>query len=101
MNKLRFLGTSVLNGQEKDYVFTKNPSKLKGARHIASIEKGSRGFGFTIVGGDDPEEFLQVKEVVSGGPASRSENVRQGNLLEKRKTFFNSGASLYANHSTL
>jgi len=45
-----------------------------------SIEKGKRGFGFTIVGGDDPEEFLQIKGVVSGGPASQSENVFQGKV---------------------
>ena len=27
------------------------------------------GFGFTIVGGDDPKEFLQIKSVVPNGPA--------------------------------
>ena len=34
------------------------------------INKSPRGFGFTIVGGDDTdEEFLQIKNVVPQGPA--------------------------------
>ena len=67
--------------EQNDFSFTKNPSKLKGKRHLVTVEKGSRGFGFTIVGGDDPEEFLQIKGIVSGGPASRSNNVQPGKWI--------------------
>lgn len=31
--------------------------------------KSSRGLGFTIVGGGEGEEFLQIKDVVPNGPA--------------------------------
>lgn len=63
---------------QNEFPFTKDPSKLKGVRHSVSVEKGSKGFGFTIIGGDNPEEFLQIKGVVPGGAASRSGNVKQG-----------------------
>lgn len=29
--------------------------------------KGERGFGFTIVGGDEPGEFIQIKSIVAKG----------------------------------
>ena len=35
--------------------------------------KSPRGFGFTIVGGEErDEEFLQVKNVVPNGPAAQN-----------------------------
>ena len=50
--------------------FTRSPSELKGEFSKTLLEKSARGFGFTIVGGDDSdEEFLQIKNVVPGGPA--------------------------------
>ena len=50
--------------------------------HITTVlQKGQRGFGFTIVGGDHPEEMLQVKSIVPGGPASVDGKVRVGDAL--------------------
>lgn len=43
--------------------------------------KSSRGFGFTIVGGDgENKEFLQIKNVVPGGPADVDGKLRTGKL---------------------
>lgn len=36
----------------------------------AHLTKGSRGFGFNIVGGSKPDEFLQVYSVTSDGPSN-------------------------------
>ena len=56
-------------GSHKPY-FTRNPEELKGEFIKTKIVKSPRGFGFTIVGGDDTdEEFLQIKNVVPQGPA--------------------------------
>jgi hypothetical protein len=64
---------------EKNPVFTKNPSDLKGETYETTLTKSSRGFGFTIVGGDDvDEEFLQVKSVVEDGPAALDGKLRTG-----------------------
>lgn len=52
---------------------------LQGDVFQVPLKKGSRGFGFTIVGGDEPEEFLQIKSVVAGGPADETRNIVQGN----------------------
>uniref|UniRef100_H2XS58 Uncharacterized protein n=1 Tax=Ciona intestinalis TaxID=7719 RepID=H2XS58_CIOIN len=68
---------------QENYVFTRDPSKLKGVSHLVPIEKSRRGFGFTIVGGDDPEEFLQIKSVVSDGAAAKSGNIEQGDVIVK------------------
>uniref|UniRef100_H2ZDG4 Uncharacterized protein n=1 Tax=Ciona savignyi TaxID=51511 RepID=H2ZDG4_CIOSA len=66
-----------------NFEFTRDPSKLKGKSHSVPIEKSHRGFGFTIVGGDDPEEFLQIKSVVPDGPAAKSGNIEQGDVIVK------------------
>ena len=51
-------------------VFVKNPKDLKGELFKTRLLKGERGLGFTIIGGDNPdEEFLQIKNVVRNGPA--------------------------------
>ena len=51
-------------------VFVKNPSELQGELVRTRLLKGERGLGFTIIGGDNPdEEFLQIKNVVRNGPA--------------------------------
>ena len=51
-------------------VFVKNPKDLKGEVFKTRLLKGERGLGFTIIGGDNPdEEFLQIKNVVRNGPA--------------------------------
>ena len=68
---------SAANG---DYPFTKNPAELKGTSQLVPIEKSHKGFGFTIVGGDDPEEFLQIKSVVPDGSAALTGNIEQGEM---------------------
>lgn len=43
------------------------------------------GFGFTIIGGDEPDEFLQVKSVIPDGPAAQDGKMETGesfNILE-------------------
>lgn len=36
------------------------------------------GFGFTIIGGDEPDEFLQVKSVIPDGPAAQDGKMETG-----------------------
>ncbi|GAB6022671.1 hypothetical protein CHUAL_006764 [Chamberlinius hualienensis] len=62
--------------------FTRNPAELRGTFVTTTLVKGSRGFGFTIVGGDDEvEEFLQIKSVVQDGPAWQDGKLAQGDVL--------------------
>ncbi|XP_029103767.1 membrane-associated guanylate kinase, WW and PDZ domain-containing protein 3 isoform X3 [Scleropages formosus] len=49
-------------------VFTDQPGELKGYSIHTRLSKGPRGFGFNIVGGSRPREFLQVYSVTPGGP---------------------------------
>lgn len=39
------------------------------------------GFGFTIIGGDRPDEFLQVKHVLKDGPAAQDGKIAPGNQV--------------------
>nr|XP_020470618.1 membrane-associated guanylate kinase, WW and PDZ domain-containing protein 1-like isoform X2 [Monopterus albus] len=48
--------------------FTEQPSQLRGYSIHTRLSKGPRGFGFNIVGGSRPREFLQVYSVTPGGP---------------------------------
>lgn len=50
--------------------FTRNPAELKGTFINTQLKKSRRGFGFTVVGGDEPDEFLQIKSLVLDGPAA-------------------------------
>lgn len=59
--------------------FTKNPDELTGESQRTTLTKSPRGFGFTIVGGDErDEEFLQIKNVVPNGPADQDGCLRTG-----------------------
>ncbi|KAK1899299.1 Membrane-associated guanylate kinase WW and PDZ domain containing protein 2, partial [Dissostichus eleginoides] len=49
--------------------FTDQPLELRGFPVHALLTKGSRGFGFNIVGGSRPREFLQIYSVTSSGPS--------------------------------
>ncbi|XP_030641043.1 membrane-associated guanylate kinase, WW and PDZ domain-containing protein 1-like [Chanos chanos] len=51
-------------------VFTDNPGELRGYSVHTRLSKGPRGFGFNIVGGSRPREFLQVYSVTPGGPST-------------------------------
>ncbi|CAM1323211.1 Uncharacterised protein g8324 [Pycnogonum litorale] len=65
------------------YTFTPNPSELQGDVYRTTLVKSPRGFGFTIVGGDDEslEEFLQIKSIVTNGPAWQDGKLKTGDVL--------------------
>uniref|UniRef100_A0A3B5QB53 Membrane-associated guanylate kinase, WW and PDZ domain-containing protein 2-like n=2 Tax=Xiphophorus maculatus TaxID=8083 RepID=A0A3B5QB53_XIPMA len=54
----------------KNEWFTDLPEDLRGFPVHAHLIKGSRGFGFNIVGGSRPREFLQVYSVTASGPST-------------------------------
>lgn len=60
--------------------FTSDPSQLKGEMYHTALKKSSQGFGFTIIGGDRTDEFLQVKNVLSDGPAAQDNKMASGEL---------------------
>lgn len=60
----------------------KNPQDLQGEVFHTRLLKGERGLGFTIIGGDHPnEEFLQIKNVVLNGPAYVDGKLQTGNKI--------------------
>ncbi|XP_026946740.1 membrane-associated guanylate kinase, WW and PDZ domain-containing protein 3 isoform X2 [Sagmatias obliquidens] len=61
--------------------FTRDPSQLKGILVRASLKKSTMGFGFTIIGGDRPDEFLQVKNVLKDGPAAQDGKIAPGDVI--------------------
>lgn len=61
--------------------FTRDPSQLKGVLVRASLKKSTMGFGFTIIGGDRPDEFLQVKNVLKDGPAAQDGKMAPGDVI--------------------
>ncbi|XP_029430105.1 membrane-associated guanylate kinase, WW and PDZ domain-containing protein 3 isoform X2 [Rhinatrema bivittatum] len=62
-------------------LFTRDPSQLKGALLRTSLKKSAMGFGFTIIGGDRPDEFLQVKNVLKDGPAAQDGKISPGDVI--------------------
>lgn len=58
--------------------FTRDPTQLKGELYHTALRKSQQGFGFTIIGGDRPDEFLQVKNVLSDGPAAQDNKMASG-----------------------
>ena len=60
--------------------FTRDPSQLKGNILQTTLRKSPQGFGFTIIGGDRPDEFLQVKNVLPEGPAAHDNKISSGNF---------------------
>lgn len=64
--------------------FTRNPSELKGKFIHTKLRKSSRGFGFTVVGGDEPDEFLQIKSLVLDGPAALDGKMETGGAVRGR-----------------
>ncbi|XP_075039487.1 membrane-associated guanylate kinase, WW and PDZ domain-containing protein 1 isoform X9 [Mixophyes fleayi] len=61
--------------------FTRNPSELKGKFINTKLRKSTRGFGFTVVGGDEPDEFLQIKSLVLDGPAALDGKMETGDVI--------------------
>lgn len=58
--------------------FTSDPTQLEGELYHTSLKKSPQGFGFTIIGGDRIDEFLQVKNVLSDGPAAHDNKMGSG-----------------------
>lgn len=58
--------------------FTRDPTQLKGELYHTALRKSQQGFGFTIIGGDRPDEFLQVKNVLADGPAAQDKKMASG-----------------------
>ncbi|KAJ8016137.1 hypothetical protein DPEC_G00004070 [Dallia pectoralis] len=61
--------------------FTRNPAELKGTFINTKLKKSRRGFGFTVVGGDEPDEFLQIKSLVLDGPAAVDGKMETGDVI--------------------
>ncbi|XP_067166789.1 membrane-associated guanylate kinase, WW and PDZ domain-containing protein 3 isoform X3 [Apteryx mantelli] len=68
------------SGPEKS-LFTRDPAQLTGALIRTSLKKSTMGFGFTIIGGDRPDEFLQVKNVLKDGPAAQDGKIAPGDVI--------------------
>ncbi|XP_068125818.1 membrane-associated guanylate kinase, WW and PDZ domain-containing protein 3 isoform X2 [Hyperolius riggenbachi] len=71
---------TVISESEKS-PFTRDPALLKGATLRTSLKKSAMGFGFTIIGGDRPDEFLQVKNVLKDGPAAQDGKIAPGDVI--------------------
>uniref|UniRef100_A0A8C6SC78 Membrane-associated guanylate kinase, WW and PDZ domain-containing protein 3 n=1 Tax=Neogobius melanostomus TaxID=47308 RepID=A0A8C6SC78_9GOBI len=61
--------------------FTRDPSQLQGSMLHTTLRKSTQGFGFTIIGGDRPDEFLQVKNVLPDGPAAHDKKISSGDVI--------------------
>ncbi|XP_074482545.1 membrane-associated guanylate kinase, WW and PDZ domain-containing protein 2a isoform X3 [Sebastes fasciatus] len=62
-------------------LFTRDPTQLKGSFLSTALQKSNMGFGFTIIGGDEPDEFLQVKSVIPDGPAAADAKMVTGDVI--------------------
>ncbi|XP_060759805.1 membrane-associated guanylate kinase, WW and PDZ domain-containing protein 2a isoform X4 [Neoarius graeffei] len=62
-------------------LFTRDPTQLKGRFLSTTLQKSTMGFGFTIIGGDEPDEFLQVKSVIPDGPAAQDGKMVTGDVI--------------------
>ncbi|XP_059361402.1 membrane-associated guanylate kinase, WW and PDZ domain-containing protein 2-like isoform X2 [Carassius carassius] len=62
-------------------LFTRDPTQLKGSFLSTALQKSNMGFGFTIIGGDEPDEFLQVKSVIPDGPAAQDGKMATGDVI--------------------
>ncbi|XP_062373462.1 membrane-associated guanylate kinase, WW and PDZ domain-containing protein 2a [Sardina pilchardus] len=61
--------------------FTRDATQLKGSFLSTALQKSTMGFGFTIIGGDEPDEFLQVKSVIPDGPAAQDAKMATGDVI--------------------
>ncbi|XP_063253035.1 membrane-associated guanylate kinase, WW and PDZ domain-containing protein 2 isoform X7 [Prinia subflava] len=66
------------HGRYEKPLFTRDASQLKGTFLSTTLKKSNMGFGFTIIGGDEPDEFLQVKSVIPDGPAAQDGKMETG-----------------------
>ncbi|XP_077120802.1 membrane-associated guanylate kinase, WW and PDZ domain-containing protein 2 isoform X5 [Ranitomeya variabilis] len=77
------LGTQPMQSQvfREKPLFTRDASQLKGTFLSTTLKKSNMGFGFTIIGGDEPDEFLQVKSVIPEGPAAQDGKMETGDVI--------------------
>lgn len=75
---IRFNIILSLGGEGGTPGFTPDPTQLKGELYHTALKKSTQGFGFTIIGGDRPDEFLQVKNVLANGPAAQDNKMASG-----------------------
>ncbi|GAA6076113.1 membrane-associated guanylate kinase, WW and PDZ domain-containing protein 2a isoform X1, partial [Tachysurus ichikawai] len=68
-------------GPHEKPLFTRDPTQLKGRFLSTTLQKSTMGFGFTIIGGDEPDEFLQVKSVIPDGPAAQDGKMATGDVI--------------------
>ncbi|KAM4587456.1 membrane-associated guanylate kinase, WW and PDZ domain-containing protein 3 isoform 1-T1 [Odontesthes bonariensis] len=68
-------------GKGGAFGFTADPNQLNGEMYHTALKKSSQGFGFTIIGGDRTDEFLQVKNVLSDGPAAQDNKMASGDVI--------------------
>ncbi|XP_038863956.1 membrane-associated guanylate kinase, WW and PDZ domain-containing protein 3-like [Salvelinus namaycush] len=61
--------------------FVRNPAHLQGSILRTNLRKSPQGFGFTIIGGDRHDEFLQVKNVLRDGPAAHDNKMTSGDVI--------------------
>ncbi len=69
------------NHQPRTYPYSIDGRQLQGDVITTELHKGSRGFGFTIVGGDQVGELLQIKSIVPDGAAAKDGVLRTGDAL--------------------
>uniref|UniRef100_A0A669ELI6 Membrane-associated guanylate kinase, WW and PDZ domain-containing protein 1 n=1 Tax=Oreochromis niloticus TaxID=8128 RepID=A0A669ELI6_ORENI len=72
---------TIYRGKNEKPLFTRDPTQLKGSFLSTSLQKSNMGFGFTIIGGDEPDEFLQVKSVIPDGPAAADGKMATGDVI--------------------
>ncbi|KAK1790601.1 hypothetical protein P4O66_014470 [Electrophorus voltai] len=80
LSETPFCQASVFGLREKP-LFTRDPTQLKGSFLSIVLQKSTMGFGFTIIGGDEPDEFLQVKSVIPEGPAAQDGKMATGDVI--------------------
>ncbi|KAL1020678.1 hypothetical protein UPYG_G00003230 [Umbra pygmaea] len=61
--------------------FVRDPAHLQGTILRTALLKSPQGFGFTIIGGDRQDEFLQVKNVLRDGPAAQDSKIASGDVI--------------------
>ncbi|CAX65065.2 Guanylate kinase [Caenorhabditis elegans] len=75
---------SKMFSRSSNPLFTTDPARLGGELISTKIVKGAKGLGFTLIGNDSSsrgDEFIQVKSVLSGGPAAANGVLRSGDIL--------------------
>ena len=68
-----------MNRPKSESVF--DPEELSGETLRVGLRKGTKGFGFTIVGGEQSGQALQVNNIVRGGVAALDGRLKTGDTI--------------------